>query len=116
MADEIIYLVYALITLEIALLIGAAIYCFRLTKLTGAFRAWTLLIVAMALVAIANTVQYLNVVLFYSAAKIEAIVSASPLGFIANTAYGLAVAGLLFFAMLELFKTFKRLKRPSPSL
>lgn len=112
-----IYALYCFVTLEVTLLIGAAFYCFRLTRFTGAFRAWTFLISAMVLLAMGSTVSYVNMVFFYSSAQMDALVNRSTsIAFIATSAYGLGVSALLFLAMFELFKTFKRLRMPNKPL
>ena len=51
MSEELAYATYLFGVFESLFYLGAAVYAYRLTKLTGAFGAWILLITALVILA-----------------------------------------------------------------
>lgn len=72
MTDLLLYYTYFYVTLETLFFVGAAVYCVRLTRITGAFRAWLLLIAALGLLAFLVLASYVKMILFESPATLEA--------------------------------------------
>src|SRR5437870_1926321 len=108
MTDFLLSYFYLYVTLEALLILGAAIYSYRLMKLTGAFRAWILMIAALSVLASGVLASYAKIMLFDSAAQIDELVHGpTPMMFVANSAYSITLSMLLFFAMFELFKIFR---------
>lgn len=99
--------------LNLVLDIGAAFYSYRLTKITGGFRAWWLIIV-FTIVFVVNS--------FFSVEYgILAAVAGGTAGAATESLYGISLFSvvlqlllsiLLFTAMFELYRTFKRAQSP----
>jgi hypothetical protein len=110
-----LYYTYAYVTLELLFFIGAFFYSFRIIRLTGIFRAWILLVASLGLIAIGVVAAYLRMVLFESVQTLEAALqNSNPTSVLSSSAYGLAVSALLFFAMFELYGTFRGMYKPPP--
>lgn len=96
---------FVLAIAQIILQLGAAFLAYRLTRLTGAFRAWSLLIIALVFMAARRTTALL----------IE--MGAMPalggfVGFVDRIVLPLSISILLLLSMYELVRTFERqLKR-----
>jgi hypothetical protein len=107
--DAIVYYAYGYITLVVFLFVGAAVYGYRVTRITGTFRGWLLLIGAIALAAASSVFTYFQILFFESFAQVTAIVEAStPLNFLLGSFYEIALALMLFFGMFELFRIFNK--------
>jgi hypothetical protein len=107
--DLLLYYAYAYLTLVVGLFIGAAIYCYRVTRITGGFRAWLFLIAAMSLVALSVVTDFIQIIFFDSVAQVDAIIHQVSLeSFLLTSAYTLALGSLFFLAMFELFRTFRK--------
>ena len=116
MLSALLFYTYAYVTVELLFFVGAFFYSFRIVRLTGIFRAWILLIASLGLIAIGVVAAYLRMVLFESVQTLEAAIqSSNPAGLLTSSAYGVAVSALLFFAMFELYGTFRGMYKPSPS-
>ena len=114
MTDLLLFYFYSYVTVEALLILGAAIYSFRLMRLTGAFRAWVLMIAALSVLAFGVLASYVNIMLFDSSSQIDKLVHGpTPTMFVVGSAYGLTLSVLLFSAMFELFKIFRFRKRLS---
>jgi hypothetical protein len=111
MVDVIAYATYAFVVTEAALDVGAAYNAYRLMKLTGAFKAWILMIVAVAIIAFQGLVTVLEIVLLYSEKEVEVLLGALNIWvYLYEIVPGLLLSFILFGAMYELHKTFKALK------
>ena len=109
MTDPLVYYAYAYVTLVVFLFVGAAVYGYRVTRITGTFRGWLLLIGAIALAAASSVLTYFQILFLESFAQVTAIVKAStPLDFLLSSFYEIALALMLFFGMFELFRVFRR--------
>jgi hypothetical protein len=107
--DLIVYYAYAYVTLVVFLFVGAVVYGYRVTRITGTFRGWLLLIGAIALAAASSVFTYFQILFFDSFAQVTAIVEAStPLDFLLSSFYEIALGLMLFFGMFELFRVFRK--------
>ena len=94
---------------NIILDIGAAYYCYRLTRITGGFRAWWLVIIFTILFAVQS----------FSGVSYQVLTGSSQQTDLFGTALfgvvlGLLMSALLFSAMFEIFRTFKRIQKADP--
>jgi hypothetical protein len=108
-----LFYTYAYVTIELLFFVGAFFYSFRIIRLTGVFRAWILLIASLGLIAIGVVAAYLRMVFFESIQALDATLqSSNPVSILSSSAYGLAISALLFFAMFELYGTFRGIYKP----
>ena len=106
------YAVYSYSGTVSSLIVAASFYCYRLTRITGAFRAWTLMIAALAVLAFGVLASFVRLVAFESPAQVERTVQqAGAMGFAFQGAYGLTLSALLFLAMFELYGMFRRTQK-----
>ncbi len=87
--------------------IGAAYYCFKMTKITGGFRAWWLMIAFSVLYAFGSvtSVSYSVLISALSASSATAPVLGDTALF--DLFIGLVASILLFAAMLGLYRTLR---------
>lgn len=110
MVSETIAFVYLYTLLELVLDIGAVLFAYRLTRITGAFRGWILMIAALVLITVQSTSSILTLALFFPEAQLDALVaSIGTDALVRGAVVGIALSAALFGAMLELFRTFERL-------
>ena len=111
MVSDIVYVIYGYTFLELILDIGAVYFAYRLTKITGAFRGWILMIIAVALITVQGTTSILTLILLFPESQLEALItSIGTPALIEGAVVGVAVSLSLFGAMFELYRTFKRLQ------
>jgi hypothetical protein len=111
LVSESVLIIYAYTILELALDIGAVIYAYRLTKITGAFRGWLLMILAVVLITFQSSSSILTLAFFFPESQLESLINSVGIAALAEGAVvGIAVSLSLFGAMFELFKTFKRVQ------
>lgn len=92
--------------------IGAAYYCYRMTRITGGFRAWWLIIAFTVLFAVSSFSSVSYGVLSSQALRAATSVSPALTGTaIFNVVLGLLMSVLLFTAMFELRRTFRLLQK-----
>lgn len=117
MVSETVAIIYAYTLVELALDVAAVVYAYRLTKITGAFRGWILMILAVVLITIQGSSSIVTLILFFPEAQLESLISSVGTGaLIQGAIIGVAISASLFGAMFELYRTFKRLQtKPSPS-
>lgn len=91
--------------------VGAAYYAYKLTKLTGGFRAWWFIIGFTILFAVTSFTS-VSYGILAGVAQGTAIPIAENLvgGAYFNVALNLLMSVLLFAAMFELHKTFRRIQ------
>ncbi len=120
MADIVIITsLFMVVALELAAQAGAVYFAYRLTRLTGSFRAWTLIITAFILTTASSVIG----LIFLLAINPDQLVSlVQSIGFgttILSDAVTVAAAFLLFFGMFDLVRRFKHTAKkpdqPSPS-
>jgi len=99
---------------NIILDIGAAYYCYRLTRITGGFRAWWLIIVFTILFAVGSFSSVSYSVLSTDLMTPNALSSSITGTALFNVGLGLTMSILLFAAMFELQKTFKKVQATRP--
>jgi hypothetical protein len=108
--------VYAYTLLELLLDIGAVYFAYRLTRITGAFRGWVLMIAAVVLITFQSTSSILTLALFFPESQLESLIQSIGTGtFIVSSLIGMLVSITLFLAMFELFRTFNRVKATQQS-
>ena len=111
MVSEAVTIIYAYTLLELALDIAAVIYAYRLTKITGAFRGWILMILAVVLITLQGTSSILTLAFFFPESQLESLINSVGFAALAQGAViGVAVSLSLFGAMFELYRTFKRVQ------
>lgn len=92
---------------QILLQLGAVYLAYRLTRITGAFLAWSLLIIALILMTLRRVTA-----LMIEMGSIPALVGS--IAFIDRILLPLVISILLLLTMYGLVRTFERqLKRPS---
>jgi hypothetical protein len=87
--------------------IAAAVYCYRITRITGGFRAWWLIIVFTILFAITNFLSTQYGILLSPSAQESSAAQLSGVALF-DVVVELLMSILLFGAMFELHGTFKR--------
>jgi hypothetical protein len=80
MVSQIVAVVYSYTFLELAFDVLAVIYAYRLTKLTGAFRGWVLMILAVVLITVQGTSSVLSLLIFFPEAELEALIASIGTG------------------------------------
>ena len=114
MADAILLTsIWIVAVLQLLLEAGIVLYAYRLTRLTGSFRAWTLIIVAFVL----TTVSSLSGLLFliFSPDLITGLVQTISLPTLIFS-YGISIATslLFFFGIFDLVRRFKLAAKKGP--
>jgi hypothetical protein len=98
---------YAIVILSIALSLLAVIFAYRLSKITGLFGAWTMLIAALALTAIEDFF-FSGSVIFSGYSKVQNLVEKGTADtFVFTGLFLLAIPALYFGAMYLLYGMFK---------
>ncbi len=111
MVSETVGIIYAYTFLELALDVLAVVYAYRLTKITGAFRGWVLMILAVVLITVQGTSSIITLIVFFPEAQLESLIATvGTAALIQGAIIGVAVSACLFGAMFELFRTFRRLQ------
>ena len=112
MSEVLAYATYIFGVLESLLYLGAAIYAYRLTKLTGAFGAWILLITSLIILAshsVSSLVTSATQVPFGQ--LVSSTDSVSPASFLLSNGSDLLLSALLFSAMYLLHGRFRQLSK-----
>jgi len=108
MADTVVIsTLYFISVVQLILQAGVVFYAYRVTKLTGSFRAWTLIIVAFTILTIRNVVS-LFLSLSLPAAELNALIdSVGVVTIILSSAVNIAAGVALFLGMFGLVKRFE---------
>lgn len=111
MVSETVAIIYAYTFLELALDVLAVIYAYRLTKITGAFRGWLLMILAVVLITLQGSSSIVTLIVFFPEAQLESLISSvGTVALVQGAIIGVAISASLFGAMFELYRTFKKLQ------
>ncbi|MBI2126515.1 MAG: hypothetical protein HYU02_04280 [Thaumarchaeota archaeon] len=94
-------LTLSLASLQIIIQLGAVYFAYRLTKITGAFRAWLMVIFALVLMTVRRITA-----LMIEIGSLAAFAGATA--FIDRIILPLAISVLLLLAMYDLIRTFRR--------
>jgi hypothetical protein len=114
MVSEIIGVIYGYTFLELALDVLAVVYAYRLTKITGTFRGWLLMILAVVLITVQGSASIVSLILFFPESQLESLIASVGTGaLIQGAIIGVALSASLFGAMFELYRTFKKLQTES---
>jgi len=98
---------YFISALQLILQAGVLFYAYQVTKLTGSFRAWTLIIAAFTLLTIRNIVS-LFLSLSLPADQLGALIdSVGVVTMILSSAVNVAAGVALFLGMFGLVKRFE---------
>jgi len=89
---------------------GALFFALRLTRITGLFRGWVLIIVASAFIMLQAIVAFVELVVFLPESKLAMVIELAGVPFFTFTSFGIATSIVLFSAMYDLFRAFKRQK------
>ena len=108
MADTVVIsTLYFISVFQLILQAGAVFYAYRVTKLTGSFRAWTLIIAAFTLLTVRNVVS-LILSLSLPADQLTALInSVGAVTLILSSAVNIAAGVALFLGMFGLVKRFE---------
>jgi hypothetical protein len=88
---------------------GAVYYAVRLSKITGLFRGWILLIAALIVISFSGLISLVEYVFLFPASQLEALLSQlGTITFFTLSAIVMSATVLLFLSMVELFRTFKK--------
>jgi len=115
LASGVVLFIYFYTILELLLDIGAVYFAVRLARVTGAFRGWILMILAVVLTTLSVSSSVISTIVFVPASNLEALVNQFGAGTIVEgSVFGIGTSLFLFLAMFELYRTFKRLQaKPS---
>jgi len=103
---------YFISVFQLILQAGAVFYAYRVTRLTGSFRAWTLIIAAFTLLTVRNVVSLL-LSLSLPADQLTALIdSVGVVTMILSSAVNIAAGVALFLGMLGLVKRFENQAKP----
>jgi len=106
-------LLYGIVVASFGLSLLAVAYAYRLSRITGLFGAWTLLMAGLALTAFEDF-AYFGSVIFVSYSKVETIVEGYNWGtFIFAGLILLAIPALFFASMYKLHSIFRARNRAS---
>jgi hypothetical protein len=98
---------YFISVVELILQAGVFFYAYRVTKLTGSFRAWTLIIAAFALLTVRNIVSLLFELMLPTDQVSSLIESVGVTTTILSSGVNLAAGLALFLGMFGLVKRFQ---------
>jgi hypothetical protein len=111
MVSSIILYVYAYTAVELLLDIGAVYFAVKLARVTGAFRGWVLMIAAVVLITLQTSSSVLSLILFFPESQLESLInSVGNAAIVQGSIFGIGVSLTLFLAMLELYRTFRRVQ------
>ena len=98
---------YFISVFQLILQAGVVFYAYRVTKLTGSFRAWTLIIAAFTLLTVRNVVS-LFLSLSLPADQLASLIqSIGVVTLILSSAVNIAAGVALFLGMFGLVKRFE---------
>ena len=98
---------YFISVFQLILQAGVVFYAYRVTKLTGSFRAWTLIIAAFTLLTLRNVVSLFLSLSLPSDQLALLIESIGVVTLIASSAVNIAAGVALFLGMFGLAKRFE---------
>jgi hypothetical protein len=99
--------IYTIVVLSLILSVLAVFYAYRLSRITGLFSAWTLLIAGLILTSFEDF-AYFGTVIFVSYSKVESQAEAfTPGSFSFLTLILICIPALFFGAMFQLYAMFK---------
>ena len=92
---------------------GAFYYTYRVRKITGAFRGWNLLLIFVVLFCIQGLGTFIGgaiTAVFYPSLIDAYVTKTGATSIIGSSSYNLIVAGVLFLAMFEINRVFRRVQ------
>jgi hypothetical protein len=104
---------YFITVLQLILQAGVVFYAYRVTKLTGSFRAWTLVIAAFTLLTIRNVVSLVLSLSLPADQLTSLIESIGAVTIILSSVVNIAAGVALFLGMFGLAKRFESQSKPS---
>ena len=119
MSDIYVLSAYIILAVDMVLSLGAVYFAYRLTRITGLFRAWALMIVAVAIVAydvIASFFGFLMLSVTTVTTLEAALEALGPLKYTADVAPGTLLCMVLFACMYEMhgiMRAFVKVDRPA---
>jgi hypothetical protein len=103
----IISTLYFISVVQLILQVGVVFYAYRVTKMTGSFRAWTLIIAAFTILTIRNVIS-LVLSLSLPADELAALInSIGMVTLIASSVVNIAAGLALFLGMFGLARRFE---------
>jgi hypothetical protein len=88
---------------------GALYYAVRLTRIAGSFKGWILMIVFVVVFAFQAISALLGVAAVFNPNLVDQYVQQNR-SFISSSSYNMVLAGILFFAMFSMHRTFSSLQ------
>jgi hypothetical protein len=98
---------YFITVFQLILQAAVVFYAYRVTKLTGSFRAWTLIIAAFTLLTIKNVVSLFLTLSLPADQLTSLILSIGVVALIVSSAVDVAAGMALFLGMFGLVKRFE---------
>lgn len=98
---------YFVAVVQLILQAGVFFYAYRVTRITGSFKAWTLIIAAFAILAIQNAVGIILELTLPSSQISSLIESVGVLTTFLSISVNLAASVALFLGFFGLFKRFQ---------
>ncbi len=114
MADAtILTAIWMIAVIQLSLQAGIVLYAYRLTRLTGSFRAWTMIIVAFILTTMSSLFSVF--LLIVNPDLISGIIqSISTPTLVFSYSVSIATSVLFFFGVFDLVRRFKLTAKKSP--
>ena len=107
--DIVFVIVYSIVFPLLA--VGALYYAVRLARLAGAFRGWIFIIAFIIVFALQALSSLLGVIALFRPEVIEQYLQQRGVAsFITTSSYNAVLAAILFAAMFEIYRTFRRLQ------
>ena len=103
---------YFLTVVQLILQAGTVYYAYRVTRQTGSFRAWTLIIAAFALLTVRNVVSLILTVSLPSDQLATLIASVGLTTTILSQAINIGAGAIMFLGVFGLVKRFESQARP----
>jgi hypothetical protein len=117
LTSTVVLFIYGYTLLELILDIGAVYFAVKLARVTGAFRGWILMILAVVLTTLSVSSSVISLIVFFPESALEGLVNQfGSASIVEGSVFGIGTSLFLFLAMFELYRTFKRLQsKPAPS-
>jgi hypothetical protein len=109
MADVVIISsLYLILALELVAQVGAVFFAYRLTRLTGSFRAWTLIIASFLMTTLTSVVGLFYLLTWNPDQLVSLVQSVGFTTTLVSDSVVVISEFLLFFGIWDMVRTFKR--------
>ena len=107
MTDPVLVALYALTAVQLVFQAGVFVYAYRVSRITGSFRAWTMIIASFALLTVGNIVSLVLSLSLPSDQLSSLLQSIGPTTILFSSAVNLFAGAALFFGFFGLVKRFQ---------